>query len=174
MQHSSDSKEIAEPEDNGQSSTTDSPAVDEPTLSSDLDSMAASTVLAEVLPEVTVVFDAVPAELKLDPPDFGLVPVADRQQISTALASIGSAATAAGNFDKRSPACNGSAGSATRSRALLQIRDDLQRLPADERALELPDHHRIEPPIRRIAAGPDSPRRLARVTTRRPATRRRA
>jgi hypothetical protein len=56
------------------------------------------TVLAEVLPGVAVVLGDVPAELKLDLIDFGLVPTADRTQISTFLASIGTTATVAGNL----------------------------------------------------------------------------
>jgi hypothetical protein len=63
-----------------------------------IDSTAASTVLAEVLPGVAVVFGEVPAELKLDLIDFGLVSAADRTQISTVLASIGNSATVAGNL----------------------------------------------------------------------------
>ncbi|MEU7938513.1 hypothetical protein [Microbispora bryophytorum] len=78
--------------------TADSPISDDPTPNSDLDSTTASTVLAEVLPGVAVVFGEVPVELKLDLIDFGLVPAADRTQISTALASIGNTATVAGNL----------------------------------------------------------------------------
>ncbi|GAA2738011.1 hypothetical protein [Actinocorallia aurantiaca] len=83
MQDPSDSMEIPEPE-NGQNNTAD------PTT--------ASTVLAEVLPGVAVVFGEVPAELRLDLIDFGLVPTADRKQISAILASIGNTATVAGNL----------------------------------------------------------------------------
>ncbi|WP_055495629.1 hypothetical protein [Streptomyces sp. TP-A0356] len=98
MQDSSDSTEIAEPEENGRSNTADSPAADDPTPDSDIGSTAASTVLAEVLPGVAVVFGEVPAELKPDLLDFGLVPAADRKRISSVLASIGNTATVAGNF----------------------------------------------------------------------------
>ncbi|MFC9156353.1 hypothetical protein ACFTT0_15395 [Streptomyces bauhiniae] len=56
-----------------------------------------SLVLAEVLPGVAVVCGEVPAELKPDLLDFGLVPAADREQLSAVLASIGNAATVAGN-----------------------------------------------------------------------------
>ncbi|MFF0066033.1 hypothetical protein ACFYRC_31740 [Streptomyces sp. NPDC005279] len=98
MQDPSDSLEIAEPEENGQSNTADSPVVDDPTHHSDIDSTTASMVLAEVLPGVAVVFGEVPAELKLDLIDFGLVSTADRKQISTVLASIGNTATVAGNL----------------------------------------------------------------------------
>jgi hypothetical protein len=97
MQDPSDSMEI-EPEENGQSHTADSPVVDDPTPDSGIDSTTASTVLAEVLPGVAVVFGEVPGELKLDLIDFGLVPAADRKQISTVLASIGNTATVAGNL----------------------------------------------------------------------------
>ncbi|GAB3897005.1 hypothetical protein [Microbispora bryophytorum] len=78
--------------------TADSPISDDPTPNSDVESTTTSTVLAEVLPGVAVVFGEVPAELKLDLIDFGLVPAADRMQISTALASIGNTATVAGNL----------------------------------------------------------------------------
>lgn len=98
MQDPSDSTEIAEPEENGQSNTADSPAADDPTPDSDLDSTTPSTVLAEVLPGVAVVFGEVPVELKPDLLDFGLVPAADRKRLSTVLASIGNTATVAGNL----------------------------------------------------------------------------
>jgi hypothetical protein len=98
MQDPSDSMEIAEPEENGQSSTAGSPVVDDPTPDSEIDSTTASTVLAEVLPGVAVVFGEVPAELKPDLIDFGLVSAADREQISAVLASIGNTATVAGNL----------------------------------------------------------------------------
>ncbi|WP_200306160.1 hypothetical protein [Streptomyces adelaidensis] len=98
MQNPSDSMEIAEPEENGQSNSADSLAADDPTSDSNIDSTTASTVLAEVLPGVAVVFGEVPAELKPDLLDFGLVSAADRKQISTVLASIGNTATAAGNL----------------------------------------------------------------------------
>ena len=62
------------------------------------DSTEASTVLAEVLPGVAVVFGDVPPDLKLDLLDFGLVPAGDRDRISTVLASIGNTATVAGNI----------------------------------------------------------------------------
>ncbi|MEO3859435.1 hypothetical protein [Acrocarpospora sp. B8E8] len=118
MQDPSNSMEIAEPEENGQSNTADSPVVDDPTPNSDVDSTTASMVLAEVLPGVAVVFGEVPAELKLDLIDFGLVSAADRKQISTVLASIGNTATVAGNLGNKthSPARRGSTGSATRHR----------------------------------------------------------
>ncbi|MEV4390725.1 hypothetical protein [Nonomuraea sp. NPDC049607] len=98
MQDPSDPMEIVEPEENGRSNTTDSPVVDDPTPNSDLGSTTASTVLAEVLPGVAVVFGEFPAELKPDLIDFGLVSAADRKQISTVLASIGDTATVAGNL----------------------------------------------------------------------------
>ena len=98
MQDPSDLMEIAEPEENGQSNTADSPVVDDPTPNSDIDLTTASTVLAEVLPGVAVVFGQVPAELELDLIDFGLVSAADRKQLSIVLASIGNTATVAGNL----------------------------------------------------------------------------
>ncbi|MFG2335232.1 hypothetical protein [Streptomyces yangpuensis] len=78
MQDPSDSTETGEPEEPGRS--------------------VAPTVLAEVLPGVAVAFGEVPAELGLDPVDFGLVPAADRDRISTLLASVGNTATVAGNL----------------------------------------------------------------------------
>jgi hypothetical protein len=98
MQDPSHSMEIAEPEENGQSSTAGSPVVDDLTPDSEIDSTTASAVLAEVLPGVAVVFGEVPAELKPDLIDFGLVSAADREQISAVLASIGNTATVAGNL----------------------------------------------------------------------------
>lgn len=99
MQNPSESMEIAEPEENGRSDTADSPVVDDPTPDSDIDSGTASTVLVEVLPGVAVVCGAeVPAELKPDLLDFGIVSAADRKQISTVLAAIGNTATVAGNL----------------------------------------------------------------------------
>lgn len=98
MQGPSDSAEIAEPEESAQSNAADLPVVDDPTSNSDIDSTSASTVLAEVLPGVAVVFGEIPAELKLDLIDFGLVSTADRKQISAVLASIGNTATVAGNL----------------------------------------------------------------------------
>lgn len=60
---------------------------------------AATTVLAEVLPGVAVVFGEVPAAIKPDLLDFGLVSDADRMQISAALAPlIGNTATIVGNL----------------------------------------------------------------------------
>lgn len=94
MHHPSDSTETPDLVENSQPKAADSPAVDD----SPPESTTASTLLAEVLPGVAVVFGEVPAELKLDLIDFGLVPAPDRTQISTFLASIGSTATVAGNL----------------------------------------------------------------------------
>ena len=60
MQDPSGSMKIAELEENGQSNTADSPVVDDPAPDSDIDSTTASTVLAEVLPGIAVVFGEVP------------------------------------------------------------------------------------------------------------------
>jgi hypothetical protein len=95
MQDPSDSMETAEPEKNGRSDTTDSPVVDAPTSDADIDP---TTLLVEVLPGVAVVAGEVPPELKPDLIDFGIVPAADRKQISAILASIGNAATVVGNL----------------------------------------------------------------------------
>ena len=98
MQEPSDSMRIAEPEENSQRDTADPPVADDLAPNSDLESKRSSTVLAEVLPGVGVVFGKVPAELKRDLIDFGLVPAADRMQISAVLASIGNTATGAGSL----------------------------------------------------------------------------
>ncbi|MGW4303783.1 hypothetical protein [Streptomyces sp. NPDC004100] len=82
----------------GQGNTDDSSVPEDSTSNSNIDSAAPSTVLAEVLPGVAVVFGEVPAELKPDLLDFGLVSAADREQLSTVLGSIGNTATVAGNL----------------------------------------------------------------------------
>ncbi|GAA3459486.1 hypothetical protein GCM10018963_14990 [Saccharothrix longispora] len=97
MQDPSDSTEITEPGKSDRSDTTDPPVVDDPTSAPDIGSTT-STVLVEVLPGVAVVAGEVPPELKPDLIDFGVVPAADRERISAVLASIGNAATAAGNL----------------------------------------------------------------------------
>ncbi|GLW55586.1 hypothetical protein [Kitasatospora phosalacinea] len=71
------------------------------------DAIPASTVLAEVLPGIAVVFGEVPAELAPGLVDFGLVSTADRAQLATTLASVGSVATAAGTLGKALPAAQG-------------------------------------------------------------------
>lgn len=89
---------MQDPSDSTEINAVGSPDVDDPASDSEGDRMT-STVLAEVLPGVAVVFGEVPEALKLDLVDFGLVSAADRRQISTALASIvGNSATVAGNF----------------------------------------------------------------------------
>ncbi|MEV3929475.1 MULTISPECIES: hypothetical protein [unclassified Streptomyces] len=98
MQDPSDSLESAEPEESGRSRTAGPPGEDAQTPDRDTDSAPASTVLAEVLPGVAVLCGEVPPELKPDLIDFGIVPAADRKQISAVLASIGNLATVAGNL----------------------------------------------------------------------------
>ncbi len=93
MQDPSDSTEIAEPDKTSWSDMTDLPVVDDPTADS-----KTSTVLVEVLPGVAVIAGEIPPELKPDLIDFGIVPAADRKQISAILASIGNAATVVGNL----------------------------------------------------------------------------
>ncbi|MEU9860215.1 hypothetical protein AB0D99_05015 [Streptomyces sp. NPDC047971] len=97
MHDPSDSMEST-PGENGRSDTADPPGADGPASPSGIDATAASTVLLEVLPGVAVVAGEVPPELKPDLIDFGIVPAADREQISAILASIGNAATLAGNL----------------------------------------------------------------------------
>ncbi|MEW1914440.1 hypothetical protein AB0442_39655 [Kitasatospora sp. NPDC085895] len=106
MQDPSDSTETTEPEEEGgRTVTTVSPGTDgpEPDPQADAEPVQAdaepvSTVLAEIIPGVAVVFGKVPAELRPGLVDFGLVSAADRTQISTVLASLGSTATAAGHL----------------------------------------------------------------------------
>ncbi|MFE5600711.1 hypothetical protein ACFQ8O_16190 [Streptomyces coelicoflavus] len=98
MQEPEDSTGSTQPEENGWGSTADSPDVDGLTSDSDIDPATVSTVLVEVLPGVALVAGEVPPELKPDLIDFGLVPAADRKQLSAILASIGNAATAVGNL----------------------------------------------------------------------------
>ncbi|MFF5308575.1 hypothetical protein [Streptomyces massasporeus] len=120
MQAPSESAETAAPEQNGQSDTADSTVVDDPTPDSDTDSTTVSTVLAEVLPGVAVVLGEVPAELESDLVDFGLVPSADREKISTVLASIGNAATVAGNVANAFAGAQGLYRISTATQALLK------------------------------------------------------
>ncbi|MFI0235715.1 hypothetical protein [Streptomyces sp. NPDC016845] len=95
----------------------------------DTASATASTVIAEVLPGVAVVFGEEIPELKPDLLDFGLVSKADRMQISTVLASIGNTATVAGNLGNALASAQGiyKIGSATQallnSGATLAIKD---------------------------------------------------
>ncbi|MEV0677845.1 hypothetical protein AB0I60_15145 [Actinosynnema sp. NPDC050436] len=96
MQDPSDPIGDPEPEENDRSDTSGIPVVDDPTPDSDSDST--STVLVEVLPGVAIVSGEVPPELKPDLIDFGIVPTADRKQISAILASFGNAATVVGNL----------------------------------------------------------------------------
>ncbi|MFD5036977.1 hypothetical protein ACFWNI_07695 [Streptomyces sp. NPDC058377] len=98
MQGPSDSTEIPEPEEGGRADSADSPGTDGPAPSPGVDSSPTSTVIAEVLPGVAVVCGEIPTELKPDLIDFGIVPAADRRQISAVLASLGNAATVAGNL----------------------------------------------------------------------------
>jgi hypothetical protein len=65
---------------------------------SDLAATTEPTVIAEVLPGIAMVFGEVPAELRLELLDFGLVPAADRQHISAVLGAIGNTATVGGNL----------------------------------------------------------------------------
>ncbi|QFZ16967.1 hypothetical protein [Saccharothrix syringae] len=92
MQDPSDSMAVTEPEENGRIDTTDPPVAGDPTSES-----TTSTVLVEVVPGVAIVAGEVPPELKPDLIDFGIVPAADRKQISAILASFGNLATVVGN-----------------------------------------------------------------------------
>lgn len=110
MQDPSDLVENAQPEENDRSYIADPPVEDDPALDadgesdagsnsdSDTDTAAPSTVLAEILPGIAVVFGQVPAELKPGLIDFGLMPTADLNQLSAVLGAIGNTATLAGNL----------------------------------------------------------------------------
>ncbi|MEU7449167.1 hypothetical protein [Streptomyces diastaticus] len=98
MQDPSDSMETVEPDEGDRSGTGGSFTAGDPAPGQESDPSMASTALVEVLPGVAVVFGEVPAELNPDLIDFGIVPAADRLQISTVLASIGNASTVAGGL----------------------------------------------------------------------------
>ncbi|MCX4960564.1 hypothetical protein [Streptomyces virginiae] len=120
MQDPSDSMEIVEPERSGESDPADPPAADDPIPDADVDATSASTVLAEVLPGIAVVFGKVPAELELGLIDFGLVSAADRRQIATVVASIGNTATLAGGLGNAFAGAQGLYKLSDATRALLQ------------------------------------------------------
>ena len=84
-----------------------------------VESTEPSTVLAEVLPGIAVVFGKVPPELESSLLDFGLVSTADRAQLSTTLGAIGSAATIAGNLGTAMAAAQGLYRLSDASQALL-------------------------------------------------------
>ncbi|MFB7475035.1 hypothetical protein [Kitasatospora sp. NPDC056184] len=110
MQDSSDSMEIADPEEGGRGHGTDSRTGDDPATEADVDSAdstAVSTVFVEVLPGIAVVLGDVPEVLKPGLIDFGIVPAADRIRISTVLGSIGNAATLAGAVRSASAGAQG-------------------------------------------------------------------
>lgn len=98
MREPSDSMESVAAEENTQRQTVDQSDTNEATSAPDLDASAVSTVIAEVLPGVAVVFGEVPSVPDLELIDFGLVPASDRARISAILASIGNTASAAGNI----------------------------------------------------------------------------
>ncbi len=79
----------------------------------------ASTMLAEVLPGVAVLFGDVPAEFKANLIGFGLVSAAHREQISTVLASLSGAATTADNLTKAFASVQGLYRISDETRALL-------------------------------------------------------
>lgn len=115
MQDASDPNETPAAAEDWQGST----AVATVAESLAVDSSEASTVLAEVLPGIAVVFGEVPPALKTALLDFGLVSTADRSQLSTALASIGGAATIAGNMSSAFASAQGLYRISDASRALL-------------------------------------------------------
>ncbi|MFB7900254.1 hypothetical protein ACFC1B_28490 [Streptomyces xiamenensis] len=99
MQDPSDSSEHREPEEAGRSGPADVPGAEETTGDVPADAATTSTVVAEVLPGIAVVFGhQLPAEFKGALTDFGLVSPADRENISAVLASVGGMATVGGNL----------------------------------------------------------------------------
>lgn len=82
--------------DGDQRSTAKTPRADESVPAPE--STEPSTVLAEVLPGIAVVFGDVPPDLEAHLHDFGLVSTADRVQLSAALGAMGGVATTAGNI----------------------------------------------------------------------------
>ncbi|MGI5243263.1 hypothetical protein [Dactylosporangium sp. CA-139066] len=104
MQDPLDSTEIAEPAENSHTTA---------------DSSTTSTMLAEVLPGVAVVFGDVPAELRANLIDFGLVSTVHREQISAVLASVGATATTAGNLGTTFASVQGLYRISDQTRALL-------------------------------------------------------
>ncbi|MBM2616473.1 hypothetical protein JIG36_12990 [Actinoplanes sp. LDG1-06] len=88
-------------------------------IDADADLLAGSMVLAEVLPGIAVVFGEVPAELKDELVDFGLVPTADRPRISTILATIGNSASVIGTLGTAAAGAQGLYRLTDTSRAVL-------------------------------------------------------
>jgi hypothetical protein len=117
MQDAPDPNENTEAAEYEQSSTALAPVA--ANSASAVESTEPSTVLAEVLPGIAVVFGNVPPELKSSLLDFGLVSTADRAQLSTALGAIGSAATIAGNVGTAMAAAQGLYRLSDASQALL-------------------------------------------------------
>ena len=117
MQDAPDPNEPTEATADGQASTALAPVADPST--SAVEATEPSTVLAEVLPGIAVVFGKVPPALESSLLDFGLVSSADRAQLSTALGAIGSAATIAGNVGTAMAAAQGLYRLSDASQALL-------------------------------------------------------
>lgn len=91
---------------------------------SDLESATVSTILAEVLPGIAVVFGEIPDVFKPDLIGFGLVSAADREQISTGLLSTllstaGNTATIGGNLGAATASAKGLYRLSDATRALL-------------------------------------------------------
>lgn len=82
-------------------------------------SEAVSTVLAEVLPGIAVVFGDVPPELAIELIDLGLVSATDRTQLTTILVGLGSTVTLAGNLGDAFAGAKGLYRLSTRTQALI-------------------------------------------------------
>ncbi|MFN8030642.1 MAG: hypothetical protein U0Q10_09915 [Dermatophilaceae bacterium] len=96
MRDTSDLADMSGPEDGAESRGGLVPATAE-AATGHPDTEAVSTVIAEMLPGVALVFGEVPTELELDLIDLGLVSSADRTQLSSVLGVVGNTATVAGN-----------------------------------------------------------------------------
>ena len=112
-------QQAPEPNENTEA-TGNAPAPVTADSTSAVESTEPSTVLAEVLPGIAVVFGRVPPELESSLLDFGLVSTADRAQLSTALGAIGSAATIAGNVGTAMAGAQGLYRMSDASRALFE------------------------------------------------------
>ena len=120
MQEAPDPIESTERAEVDNRSTAVSPVEDDGQPISDIDTTEASTVLAQVLPGIAVVLGEVPADLRGELLDFGLVSTADRTHLSSALASIAGAATIAGTVGNALAGAQGLYRLSDASRALLQ------------------------------------------------------
>ena len=103
----SDAEAAVEPHDDGSSPHGSGASAEAP-----------STTLVEVIPGTAVVFGDVPPGFELI--DFGLIPASDRTRLSSALGSIGNAATIGGNLANAVSSAKGLYRVTDATRALLE------------------------------------------------------